>query len=71
MNALSATLAMPAAQMPGRGALAAWASRAVRILRQIGPYAAIEIILPGGTLIAVGLWLWRRYQLSERLLRGS
>jgi hypothetical protein len=29
-------------------------------LRQIAPYAAIELILPGGSLMALMLWLYRR-----------
>jgi hypothetical protein len=29
-------------------------------LRDLAPYAAIELILPGGSLIAVLLWLYRR-----------
>ncbi len=29
-------------------------------LRQLAPYALIEILLPGGTLLALGLWLYRR-----------
>jgi hypothetical protein len=29
-------------------------------IRELGPYAAIELILPGGSLIAVLLWLYRR-----------
>jgi hypothetical protein len=29
-------------------------------LRQLAPYAAIELILPGGSLIALLLWIYRR-----------
>ena len=29
-------------------------------LRQLAPYAAIELVLPGGSLMAVLLWLYRR-----------
>ena len=29
-------------------------------IREIGPYFALELILPGGTLIALALWLYRR-----------
>ena len=29
-------------------------------LRVLAPYAAIELILPGGSLLAVLLWLYRR-----------
>jgi hypothetical protein len=30
------------------------------IVKDLGPYAAIELILPGGSVIAVLLWLYRR-----------
>jgi hypothetical protein len=39
---------------------AVWLKRAVALLRSVGPYAAIEILLPGGTLIALLLWLSRQ-----------
>lgn len=45
---------------PTRSRLAAWIARIGAILRQLGPYAAIEILLPGGTLMALLLWLYRR-----------
>ena len=34
--------------------------KAIAIMKDFGPYAAIELILPGGSLIAVLLWLYRR-----------
>jgi hypothetical protein len=43
-----------------RSRLAAWIARIGTILRELGPYAAIEILLPGGTLVALLLWLYRR-----------
>ena len=43
-----------------RARWAAWIALTVAGLKEIGPYAAIEIILPGGTLIALLLWLYRR-----------
>jgi hypothetical protein len=30
------------------------------LLRKVGPYLAIEILMPGGTLIAIALFLYRR-----------
>jgi hypothetical protein len=45
---------------PTRARLAAWIARIGAILRQLGPYAAIEILLPGGTLMALLLWFYRR-----------
>ena len=31
-------------------------------LRNLAPYAAIELVLPGGSLIALLLWFYRRRQ---------
>jgi hypothetical protein len=31
-------------------------------LRDLAPYAAIELVLPGGSLIALLLWLYRRHK---------
>ena len=39
---------------------ALWLKRGLALLRSVGPYAAIEVLLPGGTLIALLLWLSRR-----------
>lgn len=47
MNAVAVTVAL-------------WLKRGLALLRGIGPYAAIEILLPGGTLIALLLWLGRQ-----------
>jgi hypothetical protein len=43
-----------------RSRVAAWIARIGAILRQLGPYAAIELLLPGGTLMALLLWCYRR-----------
>ena len=59
MNALGGV--EPAAEnVRKRARWAGLIALAVAGLKQIGPYAAIEIILPGGTLIAVLVWLYRR-----------
>jgi len=34
--------------------------RLANTVRELGPYAAIALILPGGSLIALGLWILRR-----------
>ena len=39
---------------------------AVNLLRRLGPYAAIELLLPGGSLLALLLWLYR-----TRVTRGT
>ena len=38
------------------------------LLRDVGPYAAIELLLPGGSLIALGLWLYSRHKSGKPLL---
>ena len=39
-----------------RGAFA----RMVASIRSLGPYVAIEVLLPGGSIIALALWVYRR-----------
>lgn len=36
-----------------------------RLVQQAGPYVLIELILPGGTLIALGLYLYRKGHLRS------
>jgi hypothetical protein len=37
-----------------------WIARLPAWLRGLGSYAAIELLLPGGSLIAMLIWLYRR-----------
>ena len=37
-----------------------WITRGLGKCRELAPYAAIELILPGGSLIALVLWFYRR-----------
>ena len=46
-------------------------AKAVAGLREIAPYALIELILPGGSLVALLLWLYRRRSGSAIGWRGS
>lgn len=41
-------------------------ARLAALLREFGPYLAIELILPGGSLIALLLWLCRRHGMRRR-----
>jgi hypothetical protein len=42
------------------------------LIRQAAPYLAIELILPGGSLIALTLWIVRnRASLRRRLAGGG
>lgn len=40
-------------------ARANWMTRLLGVMRELGPYAAIGLILPGGSLIAFSLWVFR------------
>ena len=42
-----------------------WLSRLFGQISGLGPYLAIELILPGGSLIALLLWLYQRKQHRE------
>ena len=45
--------------------------RLVRSIRELGAYPAIALMLPGGTLIALSLWMLRhRTWLAARARRG-
>lgn len=37
-------------------------------IRQAGPYLAIELILPGGSIIALTLWLLRNRPAVQRVM---
>jgi hypothetical protein len=40
--------------------LSVHAASIVAVLRDLAPYALIELVLPGGSLMALLLWLYRR-----------
>jgi hypothetical protein len=41
--------------------LSAFTAAAIVKLRHIAPYAAIELVMPGGSVMALLLWLYRRH----------
>jgi hypothetical protein len=45
---------------PALRKLGAYAAPVVAKLRTLAPYAVIELVLPGGSLMAILLWLYRR-----------
>lgn len=48
-----------------------WRVRLTRPMRELGSYAAIALMLPGGSLIALTLWMLRhRTWLAARTRRG-
>jgi hypothetical protein len=40
--------------------LGIWAAVAFARLKDLAPYAMIELVLPGGSVLALTLWLYRR-----------
>ncbi len=36
-----------------------WMNRLARVLRALGPYGAIELVVPGGSLVVLSLWAIR------------
>jgi hypothetical protein len=42
--------------------LSGWWMQGLTGVRELGPYAAVELLLPGGSVIAVLLWLYRRHK---------
>ena len=48
-----------------------WIMRLTGVLRALGPYAAIELLLPGGTLIAVAVWAFRQWRSSAARARRA
>jgi hypothetical protein len=42
-------------------------TRVVSGLRDVAPYAALELLLPGGSLMALLLWLYRRHKRGNPL----
>jgi hypothetical protein len=48
-----------------------WRARLARSIRELGSYGAIALILPGGTLISLALWMFQyRTWLAARVRRG-
>ncbi len=47
---------------------ARFVGRAAALVKDLGPYAAIEILLPGGSLLALGLWLYSRHKSGKPLM---
>jgi hypothetical protein len=53
-----------------RAALRAWAAVAFATLKELAPYAAIELLLPGGSVVALTLWFYRRRKKLPALARS-
>jgi len=60
MSAIESTSALNVRHPPVALKLSAYAAMVVARLRAIAPYALMELILPGGSVMALLLWLYRR-----------
>jgi hypothetical protein len=54
----------------GTRTLRAWAAVAFATLKELAPYAAIELLLPGGSVVALTLWFYRRRKKVPALARS-
>jgi hypothetical protein len=55
---------------PCRAAPRTWSAHTAAViakLREFAPYAAMELVMPGGSLMALGLWLYRRQRRAALL----
>jgi hypothetical protein len=59
-------------KMPSLGTrtLGAWAAVAFARLKELAPYAVIELLLPGGSVVALTLWFYRRRKKVPALARS-
>jgi hypothetical protein len=70
LSSIESTPNLNAALVPRYGRYAQWmpvprkfgayAATVIGKLRDLAPYAAIELVLPGGSLMAFLLWIYRR-----------
>jgi hypothetical protein len=54
----------------GTRTLGGWAVVVFAKLKDLAPYALIELLLPGGSLVALTLWFYRRRKRVPRLARS-
>ncbi len=57
---LGANWSRYARRTPSPRTLSAYGAAIVAKLRALAPYAVMELVLPGGSLMALLLWLYRR-----------
>jgi hypothetical protein len=67
---LTMTFPMKPASIFERRDLRSRAAIVAAKLRDLAPYAAMELVLPGGSLMALLLWLYRRHGAAFLSRRG-
>jgi hypothetical protein len=54
----------------GKRTLGAWTTAVFARLKDLAPYAVIELLLPGGSVLALSLWFYRRRKRMPALARS-
>jgi hypothetical protein len=54
----------------GKRTLGAWTTVVFARIRHFAPYAVIELLLPGGSVLALSLWFYRRRKRVPALARS-
>lgn len=54
----------------GTRTLRGWMVVAIAKLRDVAPYALLELLLPGGSVVALTLWFYRRRKQLPPLARS-
>jgi hypothetical protein len=54
----------------GKRTLGAWTTVVFARLKDLAPYALIELLLPGGSVLALTLWFYRRRKGVPALARS-
>jgi hypothetical protein len=54
----------------GKRTLGAWTTAIFARLKDLAPYAVIELLLPGGSVLALTLWFYRRRKRVPALARS-
>jgi hypothetical protein len=54
----------------GKRTLGAWTTAVFARLKHLAPYAVIELLLPGGSVLALSLWFYRRRKRAPALARS-
>jgi hypothetical protein len=54
----------------GKRTLGEWTTMILARVKDLAPYAVIELLLPGGSVVALSLWLYRRRKRPPALARA-
>lgn len=69
MRGLLAKHGLIARGMPAPDSFGDYGMAVIRRLRELAPYAVMELVLPGGSLLAALLWLHRRQKKASQFTR--